>query len=488
MFLSQISNYLRIPDIHKERSYHIEQGLKFLKIAVEKNEYYEDAIKSFEAALVIEPKDFFSLYRKGIIYLFSPNHLNINEAIECFMNSFKYASAESFAYDGVNKENQAITNVLLSQFDEYSKADVSKAESAYYCSYCNNILGNYEESIKWANTCLEILPDFFDACRIKAKSMISVGQIDEAVILLQKYIEKDRYFTLKIASDVEMVCNNKVIGLLESLTHSIKIEVEQEVSQIKKLKSPVSITNERLEDIDKFISIQSYLSLLKAKDLLNNFFEYKFTEIVSDDGFRLTSASYYLTVKDAVINENNNKILKGELSKYLTADEKLVSKYNEISQQVREANSIINESNYIILTNKKLSRDDIIFFIALPLLFIVVGLNGFSSPESKDEDSNFVYGCWVLILFGALLFSPMVYNLIKIFKGKNLIDKKKSEIEKINPEIKELEFSIQNLKSSYMEQIKIYPIFRTKPLDVKFFDEELIKKQNTHNGWGMSPS
>lgn len=115
--LGHIAQLLRIPDSQKQRVYHIEQGLKYLKNAIMEginSTFYDDAIESFKEAEKIERKDFFTLNRIGQIYLYSSKHMDIPLAEEYFLKSAREALAEvnvggsitkNYLVDGLNKNS-----------------------------------------------------------------------------------------------------------------------------------------------------------------------------------------------------------------------------------------------------------------------------------------------------------------------------------------------------------------------------------------------
>ena len=66
--LGQVVQLLRIPDSQKQRAYHIEQGMKYLKNALREgidSTFYADALEGFKAAERIERKDYITLNRIG---------------------------------------------------------------------------------------------------------------------------------------------------------------------------------------------------------------------------------------------------------------------------------------------------------------------------------------------------------------------------------------------------------------------------------------
>jgi tetratricopeptide (TPR) repeat protein len=107
--LQSVLDELRIPETQRERRFHIEEGAKYLAMAMKENNqlYYEDAIAEFEAALKIERKDFYSWFSLGFIYLRSIYHINIEKSIDSFSRFVHYARA-----DAMQRNNQSLKHKI----------------------------------------------------------------------------------------------------------------------------------------------------------------------------------------------------------------------------------------------------------------------------------------------------------------------------------------------------------------------------------------
>jgi len=90
-----LGEILRLPDNNKERLQHIELGLKYFIKANKDNGLYADALEEFKLAEKQMKQDYFILYLIGLIYLFSPKHLDPVKAIDYFTRSAKYVVVES---------------------------------------------------------------------------------------------------------------------------------------------------------------------------------------------------------------------------------------------------------------------------------------------------------------------------------------------------------------------------------------------------------
>ena len=95
LLLENVAELLRIPESQKQRQYHIEMGLKFLKNALKDEDLYQDALTELLDAEKLMPSDYFVLHRIGMIYFFVPALGNLEKAAEYFTRAGKYAAVES---------------------------------------------------------------------------------------------------------------------------------------------------------------------------------------------------------------------------------------------------------------------------------------------------------------------------------------------------------------------------------------------------------
>jgi ribosomal protein L7/L12 len=95
LLLNDISELLKIPDKEKERQHAINLGLKFFINAQNYPELFIDALNEFLKAESLMSQDYFVLHRIGCIYLYAPNLINPEKALDYFQRAAKYAIVES---------------------------------------------------------------------------------------------------------------------------------------------------------------------------------------------------------------------------------------------------------------------------------------------------------------------------------------------------------------------------------------------------------
>lgn len=153
--LKNIAELLKVPDIQKERQYFIEQGLKFYKQASQDYSFYNDALLNFKKAEQIEPTDYFVLQKIGLIHLFSLDHLDIDNAINYFQKSIRYAIGDNS--DHLNELLQRGAENDVENINRIVDVKTVKGYSHSHLAKCYYIKKDYENAIKHSSVVTEIL-------------------------------------------------------------------------------------------------------------------------------------------------------------------------------------------------------------------------------------------------------------------------------------------------------------------------------------------
>lgn len=225
--LNDILTELKIPETQRERRYHIEEGSKYLAMALADNDkfYFEDAIDEFEKAIAIERKDFFSWYNLGVIYLRSTDFLDIKKSTDAFERYIHYAKAEIAQRNNKNIEHQ-MDNVYLMM-----------AELKYLQQLPQDAV-SLTENCK----CLREKADF-----MKAKYLSATYQRDNqkmAAEILHTLLDVNPLLSLQILEDNDLIVNDYVAQLLEIL--------RQEA--VEKSKKSKQLINNRISEYVREIS------------------------------------------------------------------------------------------------------------------------------------------------------------------------------------------------------------------------------------------
>ena len=289
-----IALLLRIPDIQKERQYYTEQGLKFLKNAYFDEDFYEDSLSNLLKAESIEPTDFFVLHRIGMIYMYSQKHCDLKISEEYFRKAAKYAVVET-------ADGAAITSNLLSTdvnenfFDKKPQIDSIKtqaAESYLLASRCCFIQGKFIESGELAFKSYSVDDNFIEAGFMHAKSLVAIGENSKAAYILNHVINKDRFYSIKIATDVDLCTKIEIKNGLENVRRDALTKAKnmlQECKDIYKYNCQINNIQKEIFQIENLIKIGSYLQCKEAIDLLE-----KHSERVFTSDFNLKQELFYI--------------------------------------------------------------------------------------------------------------------------------------------------------------------------------------------------
>lgn len=253
--LKNVLDELCVPKTQRERRFHIEEGAKYLAMALKENDkfYYEDAIAEFETAIQIERKDFYSWFSLGFIYLRSVHHINIAKAVEAFERFVHYARAEA-----VQCNNQ----VLKLKIDE---AYLLMAEAKY-------LLQNPYEAIQLTEKC-ESNKEKALFMKVKYLSFMGDdGSQQRAADILRDLLHQNPFLSLQVLEDIDIIKNQWVVSMLEQLRLETIDEAHKQyevlLQEIKKLNA----SYDGLQEIVDMMNKHTYLDAVEALYRIKNAF------------------------------------------------------------------------------------------------------------------------------------------------------------------------------------------------------------------------
>lgn len=272
LYLGKIQDLLGIPDSQKQRVYHIERGMTYLRNAFRESpdsEFYSEALEEFKKSEDIEKKDFFSLYHIGFIYLKSTKHLDEISAEKYFRSAARYYLAEAFV-GGTNISNNLLHShkgFLLEAVEAYLFA----AEACY-------LQQKFSEAAQLASEAWKTLPGFLKAGFMQSKYLAADNQPSEAANVLEKVIEADRYISMDVLSDLDLISKPEIQDLFEELRQEAFEEASKLLSECKKNMVKGSVAEVEVAEIESLVSKKSFLHCKEAIDLLQLQKERTFSE------------------------------------------------------------------------------------------------------------------------------------------------------------------------------------------------------------------
>ena len=268
--LGHIAQLLRIPDSQKQRVYHIEQGLKYLKNAIlegTKSSFYIDSLESFKEAEKIERKDYITLNRIGQIYLYSEKYRNFPLSEEYFLMSAREAFAESNV-GGTTTSNNLTPSGHQPKIYSQNPFKAAAAEAYAYAGRTCYLQNKLTEAAELVGKAFDLVPEFNVAGFEHAKYLAANNQEIEAAKVLEKVINNDRYFSIKTLRDEDLASKQTILKLLENFRESAINKANTELEKCKVIMNPRSKAKPVIEVIENEIKKNNFLSGMKALDLL----------------------------------------------------------------------------------------------------------------------------------------------------------------------------------------------------------------------------
>jgi len=269
--LGNITNLLKIPDIQKERAYYIEEGLKYLKNALIEgwnSDFFDDAFSAFNEALIREPKDYISLSKIGFIQLFSIRYLDFAKAESNLRKSFRYANAEA-TVGGTNFTNNLNPKISDFKIDNNNIHIVTSVESMLYCARACALQNNFNDAIQLTADAFKKVPTLLNAAYDCAKYMCVICDFEKALPLIVKLIEIDKFQTIKIIGDPDLICKKEVSNLLEELARKKREELEELLKYCEEHKFNDQQICKVIDEVKIELSYNSYLHSCKGLEMIN---------------------------------------------------------------------------------------------------------------------------------------------------------------------------------------------------------------------------
>lgn len=424
-YLGQIEKLLHIPDSQKQRAFHIEEGIKFLKYAFSQppeSEYYTYALDEFKKAEAIDPKDFFSLYHIGFIYLKSIKHINVQLAEEYFKKSASFYLAEAYV-SGTN-----VSKTLLEQQDYLLEA----AEAYLYASEACYIQQKYAEAIELASKAWETYPALTKAGFMKAKYLAANNQVKEAVEVLEEAIHANRFLSIEVIPDLDLVTKPEVVNLLERLKDEAIQDAKASYVECCEEMMENSVLKPDVDKIGRLISHNNFLDAKRAKDMVTA----EKTAILGQDHIEYT----------------NNFLMVIKYEKALASVDLLHQGYKA------EAEAKQAEEERVKVIERK---EDVLRKMQAPILNEIVEIQTkLDKKNAKIKNMLMFYGIsfsvlvlWLIVipndfargLMSILLFAAIISSIIVLVRKRETAIYKKSLEEKSN-QIRTLEMNIEEVR------------------------------------------
>lgn len=216
LLLEDIAELLRIPDSEKERQMKISLGIKYFIQAQKDSDLYDESLRCFLEAEKMRPLDHFVLYRIGYIYLYSPNNVNVENAIDYFSRAAKLAIIED------DPETIELASIMtMDKKSEYHAAthDLSSirrlaADSLNKGAYGLYILGRDQEAITMQKKAVDYSgagKDYFFLAKYEARA----NEIHNCCVDLDIAMDEDPITAEAALLDPDLASREEVLEVVK---------------------------------------------------------------------------------------------------------------------------------------------------------------------------------------------------------------------------------------------------------------------------------
>jgi len=471
-----IALLLRIPDIQKERQYYLEQGLKHLKNSFIDKEFFKYALKNLLEAEKLEETDYVTLHHIGMIYLYSPDYLDLPKAENYFRRAGKFAKIESDP-KAMRLANIISGNVLLKLADnvpDTQKLKYVSAESYLQGAIVCYIQKKYNESAELAQTAFDLAPEMLEAGFYGCLANALEGKSEQAIKLLAILVEKKPIYAVIAATDPVLAPKNYIQEWLLKLTMDTIKKAQSLINGIKNKMLKNSKFYSDLNTAEMYLSTASYIDALNIISYLNS--ELPFSEeedtyknnlqniaslknVISDNSNNVSRLRYNFSITDLKeidyvnLNKIENLLASNNSSDQWILSNQIFSLSKEMEKTIYTNLDKVNQRLLYIRKEKEKEKieqnqkaDDIIKntktvkVIGFVISFIIGFRGCYKTADLPDYGGSLMspFGSFFLYtIIGVIITYVIIWFMNNI--EKNLRDKSKLEI---NSNIKEEKLNI----------------------------------------------
>lgn len=248
LLLENTAELLRVPDIQKDRIYHLEQGLKHLKNALIDNDLYEYALDNLSKAESIEKTDHVVLHHIGMIYLYSKKKLDPSKAEKYFRLAAKFSIVETDpnAKRLANVLTGSVISKLSTNVNDIDKMKYVTAESLLQASWACHLQGKLSEAVILADEAFNLAPEMYEACYHSCLFNAMEDKKEDAIKALQLLVDKRPHYLIVIATNPVLAIKDYIQEFLDELESTTLSKV---LELIKSTKAKMLVNSQFLTDL-----------------------------------------------------------------------------------------------------------------------------------------------------------------------------------------------------------------------------------------------
>lgn len=184
---------------------------------------------------------------------------------------------------------------------------LATAESYLYAGRACYLQHKLLEAADYAGKAYNLIPDLTKAGFEQAKYLAANNQENEAAKVLETVIEKDRLFSCYTLEDPDLSSKPTILKVLENIQRRAIAKAKQQLEECNEVLSHESKAKGLLDEIEEHISKNSFLSGMKALDMLSASYQlsYMQSKLISEE-IRIRSVSPNKKILDFLVSENNS--------------------------------------------------------------------------------------------------------------------------------------------------------------------------------------
>ena len=359
IYLNNLQRIMMLPDVQKEKYFHIEKGMKYYLNAMYDKDLFDIALNNFLKALEIDESDFISLHYLGLIFLYSPEHLDISKSENYFLQSYKFSIVET-NYTSRREMNFIDFSMGNSnQLGEYSQNEMVAltSESLHQASICAFLRKDFAKSIELAKMGLSLKTDKLETKYQLAKSNVFYNHIDDALLLIRELIDTEPNYSIKVLSDLNLSQQPRILDLLNKISSETKEKLLTEYCNLILSVTPNTNLSPVISEIESLNQKSSFLDSIKALNIIHNK-----DKVISTFNIKYHFNNDFVFENDDFNKMNLYQLLKKESDFHKKKELEEFQKQNEkvaLEKKKIEVLSLINKSHKMIkeISNKTSGKD-----------------------------------------------------------------------------------------------------------------------------------
>ncbi len=454
ILLGNIGVLLKIPDTQKESEAHIREGMKFFKNAMFNRKRYSDALENFLLAEKNAKTNYYLLQKIGLIYLYSKDHLNIKLSLQYFLKAADYSLDETYDNSAktINYLNYDVSQSFKNQASTILNIKTQTSYSFLFAARCYYILKDYHSAVKYASKAYNLTPSLLEAGYDKAKYLSVINEVDKSIAILDIIINKDKFITLKVLNDVDLIGKKKVQDFLKTIKTNAKNELIKKLSEFSnEIQTPK--LRDILKSVNNYLLKEDYLNFRTGLAILSSKHNFYIPKLIPIDKRRYLYHQKYLDVYTSPLNlyqyETYTKNIKDKLLKYNNLHNDLISKNKSLESNQKAFESISNHNK-----DKSASALMGLILILVPLaaLYFIFTLNGIGGIILWLIFLGYPLVVIALNGFGFITNAfDLKYN--KESQVKNIVASEKTVLDNNKLEMNRLKRELETLDLEKLEQI-----------------------------------